>query len=84
MIGAAHLLMSTSDAGADRRRMTRIADGDPTALAELYDAHGGTVYTLALRIVRKVRDAEEIVQEVFAQAWRQAARRTLATTWEHP
>ena len=51
-----------------------MAKGDASALAELYDAYGATVYTLALRIVRQVRDAEEIVQEVFAQAWRQAMR----------
>lgn len=51
-----------------------MADGDAGALAELYDAHGTAVYTLALRIVRQVRDAEEVVQEVFAQAWRQAGR----------
>jgi RNA polymerase sigma-70 factor (ECF subfamily) len=74
MVGALDFLMSTSDAAADRGRITRMADGDSGALAELYDAHGGTVYTLALRIVRQVRDAEEIVQEVFAQAWRQAGR----------
>ena len=52
----------------------RMADGDHGALAELYDAHGGAVYTLALRIVRHPSDAEEVVQEVFTQAWRQAGR----------
>ena len=51
-----------------------MADGDHGALAELYDAHGGAVYTLALRIVRHPSDAEEVVQEVFTQAWRQAGR----------
>lgn len=52
----------------------RMADGDHGALAELYDAHGTAVYTLALRIVRQPGDAEEVVQEVFTQAWRQAGR----------
>ena len=51
-----------------------MADGDTTALAELYDLHAGVVYTLALRIVRQASDAEEVVQEVFTQAWRQATR----------
>jgi len=51
-----------------------MAAGDHGALAELYDAHGGPVYTLALRIVRDTSDAEEVVQEVFTQAWRQAGR----------
>ncbi len=62
-----------------------MAEGDSSALAELYDAHGSAVYTLALRIVRQVRDAEEIVQEVFSQAWRQAGRydpaRATVTGW---
>ena len=59
---------------ADRSLITDIARGDSTALAELYDTHGTMVYTLALRIVKTPGDAEEVVQEVFAQAWRQAAR----------
>ena len=66
--------MSTPDTAADQRTLTRMAQGDHGALAELYDAYGGTVYTLALRIVRQTSDAEEVVQEVFTQAWRQADR----------
>ena len=54
--------------------ITRIAQGDGSALAELYDAHASMVYSLALRIVKVPNDAEEVVQEVFAQAWRQSAR----------
>jgi RNA polymerase sigma-70 factor (ECF subfamily) len=70
---------------ADVRVITRMIQGDPTALAELYDAHGGLIYTLALRIVGQPHDAEEIVQEVFAQAWRQAGqydgRRATVAGW---
>lgn len=54
--------------------MSRIAAGDTHALAELYDEHGSAVYTLAMRILRHSADAEEVVQEVFAQAWRQGER----------
>ena len=43
-------------------------------MAELYDAHASAVYTLARRILRHPADAEEVVQEVFAQAWTQAGR----------
>jgi RNA polymerase sigma-70 factor, ECF subfamily len=59
---------------ADRSALERMARGDRDALAELYDRHGRVVYSLALRIVRDQRDAEEVVQDVFAQAWRQSGR----------
>ena len=59
---------------ADVDAMRRMAEGDGTALAELYDRHGRAMFSLAFRIVRDQGDAEEVVQDVFAQAWRQAAR----------
>jgi RNA polymerase sigma-70 factor (ECF subfamily) len=62
------------DPATERHRITRMAGGDAEALAELYDAHAGAIYSLAVRIVGDRRDAEEVVQEVFAQAWRQASR----------
>lgn len=52
----------------------RLAAGDTQALADLYDAHASAVYSLALRITRSPEDAEDVTQEVFTQAWRQAGR----------
>ena len=49
-----------------------MASGDPSALAALYDRFGAAVYSLACRIVGNPSDAEDVTQEVFAQAWRQA------------
>ena len=52
-------------------------------MAELYDRHAARVMGLAYRIVRNSSDAEDVVQEVFSQAWRtapnyQATRGTVA------
>jgi RNA polymerase sigma-70 factor (ECF subfamily) len=69
----------------DQSVVRRIAQGDRSALAELYDRYGTAVYSLACRIVGSSADAEDVTQEVFTQAWKQAARydegRASAVAW---
>ncbi|MCB1054574.1 MAG: sigma-70 family RNA polymerase sigma factor [Acidobacteria bacterium] len=69
----------------ERELIRRIADGDETALAELYDRYASLLMTLARRILRRESDAEEVLQEVLLQVWKQADRyettRSSVTTW---
>ena len=53
--------------------MRAIANGDTQALARLYDRHAPLMLGLARRIVFGKPEAEDIVHDVFIEAWRRAA-----------
>jgi RNA polymerase sigma-70 factor (ECF subfamily) len=62
------------DPARDRRLIQEVAGGSGDAVSALYDRYGATVYGLALRILGQPDLAEEVVQDVFAQVWREAGR----------
>jgi RNA polymerase sigma-70 factor, ECF subfamily len=50
----------------------QIAKQDRDAFSQLYDRFSTLVFTLAMRMLKARSDAEDLLQEVFVQVWRQA------------
>jgi RNA polymerase sigma-70 factor (ECF subfamily) len=65
--------------------MERLASGDLGALDRLYEQYGAMAYAIAYRITGDRSAAEDVVQEAFLGAWRNAARyvdaRGTVRTW---
>jgi RNA polymerase sigma-70 factor, ECF subfamily len=51
----------------------RIASGDESALSEFYDRFAVTLYSVAMKIMKEARDAEDALQEGLVYIWRKAA-----------
>jgi RNA polymerase sigma factor (sigma-70 family) len=70
---------------SDEAVVALVARSDDTALAELYDRFGRVAYSIARRVLRDDKLAEDAVQEGFLAAWRSADRfmpeRGKASTW---
>ena len=56
----------------DATLMNRLLHRDVSAFEQLYDRHSRIVYALVLRILQQASTAEEVVQDVFLQLWRNA------------
>jgi RNA polymerase sigma-70 factor (ECF subfamily) len=54
----------------DTALLARICTGDENAMADLYDRYSGIVYGVALRVLGSTAAAEDVLQEVFLQLWR--------------
>ncbi len=47
----------------------RLVAGDQSAIAEIYDAYGATLYGIVVRLVRDQAVAEDVVQDTFVAVW---------------
>ena len=54
--------------------LKRIAEGDQNAVQDCLKAYGGLVWSLARRMLRNTEEAEDAVQEIFVDVWKNAAR----------
>jgi RNA polymerase sigma-70 factor, ECF subfamily len=54
----------------DSSLLASVQSGDEQAMASLYDRYSKLVYSVALRVLRDPSAAEDVLQEVFMQIWR--------------
>lgn len=54
---------------SDRELMQRVLRREQSALSDLYQQYGSAIYSMALRVLRDSREAEEITQDVFLRVW---------------
>src|SRR5438445_6783139 len=59
-----------SPAQDDAALLAKVQRGDETAMASLFDRYSKVVYSVALRVLRDPASAEDVLQEVFMQIWR--------------
>jgi RNA polymerase sigma-70 factor, ECF subfamily len=62
-----------------------VAGGDQLAVADLYERHAGSVYGMAVSILRDSNLAQDVTQEVFVRLWTRArtfdSRRGTVLAW---
>jgi RNA polymerase sigma factor (sigma-70 family) len=65
--------------------MRKVALGDRSAFGQLFDRYNQLALNLAARVLNERQEAEDVVQEVFLQIWRDASsyrqERGNVSTW---
>jgi RNA polymerase sigma-70 factor, ECF subfamily len=55
----------------DASLIASLRQGNKNALSVLYDRYGGLVYTLALKLLDRRDEAEDLTQDIFLSFWKQ-------------
>lgn len=65
--------MQSADSNAitsDLALVTATRSGDQGAMAALYDRYSSIIYSVALRVLQDTGAAEDVLQDIFMQLWR--------------
>src|SRR6476646_8018617 len=63
-------LADSNQKASDLSLVAGIRAGDQSAMAQLYDRYSSIVYAVALRVLGDTGAAEDVLQDVFLQLWR--------------
>lgn len=66
-------LDNNQDGEEDKEVLARMQAGEGGALEELWRRYAGLLYTQALRVLHNPSEAEDVVVEVFSEAWKRAS-----------
>jgi RNA polymerase sigma-70 factor (ECF subfamily) len=76
---------SATSANDDAQLISRVAKGDRSAFASLYDSYSTPLYSLAVKMLANETEAQDLLQEVFLSVWNKAgtfrADRGSAFSW---
>ena len=62
--------VAATPATEDITLLQHVRAGDQAAMGKIFDRYGRAVYSVALRILKDTGHAEDVMQEVFFQVWR--------------
>ena len=57
-------------AADDRILLSRVRSGDQGAMEALFDCYSGVIYSVALRVLKDPGQAEDVMQDILMQVWR--------------
>jgi RNA polymerase sigma-70 factor (ECF subfamily) len=64
------MIADTKAVPSDAALVSAMASGDQGAMGQLYDRYSPIVYSIALRVLGDAGMAEDLLQEIFMQLWR--------------
>ena len=67
-------MTATMQPAPDSALVDRMRTGDEAALSTLYDRYSAMLFGMLTRILRDQQAAEEVLQDLFLQLWRNAAQ----------